>query len=250
MPFTQLFDQFFAIATLIIGGFYLLRSIVGLVLLAIGTIPTAIGTKAKAASARITPRLILRIVGAVTGVAITGTGIGATVATAAPTHLTTTSTSSGQIQTTSRTAATSVELLPPLDRGPSKAGSASKPNAPDKSPGAVGQKATRPTTDPAPAATATKPTKSLQSDKPTETMPPSSTARPANHPGATASTSSTVTVKPGDSLWAIAARQLGDKASDSEIDREWRRWYQANHNVVGANPNLIFPGMKLKAPTK
>lgn len=50
-------------------------------------------------------------------------------------------------------------------------------------------------------------------------------------------------VKKGDSLWKIAAKpEIYDKGD------EWRRIYNANRDVIGPNPNLIYPGQKLVIP--
>lgn len=57
-----------------------------------------------------------------------------------------------------------------------------------------------------------------------------------------------VTVVPGDCLWSIAAAHLGAGASNAAIDREWRRWYAANLDVVGPDPDLLQPGQRLVAP--
>jgi nucleoid-associated protein YgaU len=57
-----------------------------------------------------------------------------------------------------------------------------------------------------------------------------------------------VIVQSGDCLWSIAAKGLPADASDAQIDDEWRRWYAANRAVVGADPDLIYPGQVLTAP--
>ena len=49
------------------------------------------------------------------------------------------------------------------------------------------------------------------------------------------------TVKSGDSLWKIAATQLGNGA-------KWSAIYEANKSVIGANPNKIYPGQVLTIP--
>jgi LysM domain len=69
-------------------------------------------------------------------------------------------------------------------------------------------------------------------------------------PGAVSSPNLQVTVRPGDSLWAIAARHLDPRATDQAIADEWRRWYAANRTGIGPNPDLIYPGMVLRAPTR
>jgi uncharacterized membrane protein YgcG len=57
-----------------------------------------------------------------------------------------------------------------------------------------------------------------------------------------------VTVRPGDSLWSIAARELGPGARAGDIAVAWPRWWAANRALVGADPNLIHPGQRLRAP--
>lgn len=59
------------------------------------------------------------------------------------------------------------------------------------------------------------------------------------------------TVRPGDSLWSIASRSLqerGSAASVPAVAAEWPRWYAANRDVVGPDPDLIHPGQELLAP--
>lgn len=51
----------------------------------------------------------------------------------------------------------------------------------------------------------------------------------------------TYTVKPGDNLWNIAKEKYGSGAAYTKI-------YEANKNLIGGNPNLIFPGQKLTIP--
>lgn len=53
----------------------------------------------------------------------------------------------------------------------------------------------------------------------------------------------------GDTLWDIAAANLPDGASNADIARETQRWYEANRQVIGDNPDLILPGQVLQAPS-
>ena len=57
-----------------------------------------------------------------------------------------------------------------------------------------------------------------------------------------------VVVKRGDNLWDIAKSHLPDGASNAEINREWHRWYDANRQVIGENPDMILPGQILTPP--
>lgn len=63
-------------------------------------------------------------------------------------------------------------------------------------------------------------------------------------------TSDQVTVRAGDTLWAIAERSLPPSASNSEIATSCARWYAANRDVIGSDPNLIHPKQRLTPPTK
>ena len=51
----------------------------------------------------------------------------------------------------------------------------------------------------------------------------------------------TYTVKSGDNLWNIAKQHYGSGAMYTKI-------YEANKDLIGGNPNLIFPGQKLIIP--
>ncbi|MCW2673333.1 MAG: hypothetical protein JWP14_1922 [Frankiales bacterium] len=60
--------------------------------------------------------------------------------------------------------------------------------------------------------------------------------------------SSEVVVHTGDSLWAIAQRELGTDATQRQVARAWPRWWTANRAVIGDDPDLIHPGDRLTAP--
>jgi len=57
-----------------------------------------------------------------------------------------------------------------------------------------------------------------------------------------------VTVRPGDSLWTIAAARLGPSANPARIAAAWPRWFAANRAVIGADPDLVRPGQVLRPP--
>lgn len=58
----------------------------------------------------------------------------------------------------------------------------------------------------------------------------------------------TVTVQPGDTLWALAAAGLPDDATDAEITRGWQRIWRDNRASVGPDPDLIHPGTTVHLP--
>ena len=68
-------------------------------------------------------------------------------------------------------------------------------------------------------------------------------------PRVAVSTHDLVTVHRGDSLWSVAARHLGPRASDAQVAHEWPRWYAANRAVIGADPDVLVPGQQLRPPT-
>ncbi|HWJ10185.1 MAG TPA: LysM peptidoglycan-binding domain-containing protein [Nocardioides sp.] len=59
---------------------------------------------------------------------------------------------------------------------------------------------------------------------------------------------STVRVRPGDSLWAIAARTLGPDATPADLTSYWHRIHALNASAVGADPDLLHPGQQLRLP--
>jgi hypothetical protein len=57
-----------------------------------------------------------------------------------------------------------------------------------------------------------------------------------------------VVVRPGDSLWSIAATELGPNATAEAIAARWPAWYAANRQLIGPDPDLILPGQVLRTP--
>jgi nucleoid-associated protein YgaU len=55
-------------------------------------------------------------------------------------------------------------------------------------------------------------------------------------------------VRSGDTLWTLAERRLGPRATPARTVRAWPQWYAANHRVIGPDPDLIRPGQLLQAP--
>jgi nucleoid-associated protein YgaU len=54
-------------------------------------------------------------------------------------------------------------------------------------------------------------------------------------------------VRPGDSLWSIAAHLLGDAASDARIAGEVDRLWQLNeHRIETGSPDLLMVGTRLR----
>lgn len=77
---------------------------------------------------------------------------------------------------------------------------------------------------------------------------PSADAPEAGGVTAGGATAEGIAVHAGDTLWDIAARYLGEGASDVDIALEWPRWFEANRALIGPNPNVLRPGQILQAP--
>jgi len=98
---------------------------------------------------------------------------------------------------------------------------------------------------PTPTAASTRPASTRPASAPPASTPPASTETPVAASEPTPTADGSVTVRPGDTLWAIAARKLPADATDVDIDTAWRAWYSANTEVIGADPDLIIPGQHL-----
>lgn len=57
-----------------------------------------------------------------------------------------------------------------------------------------------------------------------------------------------VVVRPGDTLWDLAAAELGPGADAAEVDARWREIYAENRTVIGPDPDLIQPAQRLRLP--
>lgn len=60
-------------------------------------------------------------------------------------------------------------------------------------------------------------------------------------------TAPAVTVRAGDTLWALARDHLPDSAGPAAVAAEVERWHTTNDAIV-ADPDLIHPGQRLAAP--
>ena len=58
-----------------------------------------------------------------------------------------------------------------------------------------------------------------------------------------------VVVRPGDSLWSIAAGCCRPAPTDAVVTAAWHRLHRANLARVGPDPDLIHPGTRLVVPT-
>ena len=102
-------------------------------------------------------------------------------------------------------------------------------------------------------------------DWPEADLPASPVPAPGDDPAPTVARAGTgapvadaVTVAPGDTLWELAAEHLtaqqgpeqpaDTQPADAQVAAEWPRWWAANRDVVGADPDLLLPGQQLVPP--
>lgn len=82
---------------------------------------------------------------------------------------------------------------------------------------------------------------------------PSLVPRPVVRASPVAPAAAVVVVRPGDTLWSIAAgalRRAGTPApTDRQIAEAWPRWWAANRDAVGDDPDLLLPGTALRPPS-
>jgi nucleoid-associated protein YgaU len=88
---------------------------------------------------------------------------------------------------------------------------------------------------------------------PRRASPPSPEGGPGASRAGTAAAAGTrpdrrYVVRPGDTLWGIAAAHLGGHPAPARIDHYWRRIHAANVGALGHDPNLIHPGTRLVLP--
>lgn len=72
--------------------------------------------------------------------------------------------------------------------------------------------------------------------------------QPPVHQALAEAVAADIRVRPGDSLWRLAAERLPHDASDATIAHTWHRLYAANSDVVGTDPDHIEPGQRLAPP--
>ena len=74
--------------------------------------------------------------------------------------------------------------------------------------------------------------------------------RPTVAASSTSKPNRSVAVRPGDTLWAIARSRLDSGADVPTTARACDRWYRANRDVIGPDPDLIRPGQRLAPPVE
>lgn len=236
--------------------------LVGFTVALLAEAPGAVGRSCSHLAERISPRIIRRLAGGVIGlvfaivsVAGAGTATGATTA----------SEGSGWPSQPAHPGHTALSRLPSLDRPALALGwpggtSEPQPTLLPRLPTAMPHSPTtlpRLPTAPAQPSAASQPGSahpaSIQpgSGRPDSGRPDSGQRNDSDSgsPDERPARDRTMIVVPGDTLWDIAARELGGEPSNREIAVRWPRWYATNRSVIGPDPDLILPGQRLLPPT-
>ncbi|WP_157557714.1 LysM peptidoglycan-binding domain-containing protein [Intrasporangium oryzae] len=215
---------------------------VGTALVALGRVPGFVGSASAAVAARITPRLVKQALGMALGasvgtLALPAGAVAGPLPVAAPSATSPTLPDPGYHPTTEESAV---------------------PVGTVGFPGAGARLAPATTTTPPPVPPTRDPTTTASPDalpgpgwrptRPAPVLDPERATLLAPAPRLQTATVEQITVRRGDTLWAIAARHLGPEATDAQVAREWPRWYAANAGVVGDDPDSIEPGTQLVAP--
>ena len=230
--------------------------LVGFALALLAEAPGALGHACGHLAERVSPRIVRRLAQLMTGlvfavvsVAGAGAATGAAVATEGP-GWPGQSTQSGA----EAPGIAALSRLPDLDRPTLAAGSpggtgAPRPSRMPRLPTAMPPSQTvlpRLPTAPAQPSTAGQPgADQLSTDQRSRQRADTKVGSPDEPP----SGDRAVVVVPGDTLWGIAARELGGEPSNREIAERWPRWYASNRAVIGADPDLILPGQRLSSPS-
>ncbi|MEO7260559.1 MAG: LysM domain-containing protein [Jatrophihabitantaceae bacterium] len=198
----------------------------GLSVTALSLLPGRVGLLAHAVAGRVTPAVLRRVVVAAAGTSILISPVTACAEPAASGASAPTGNSVGP--------APAGALRLPMDLPGSKLDSSTAP------PSAAPPSAMPPLGWPTdPAVPATGPGHTAAAPKPAASKP--ANPRPQE-------SGDRVSVRPGDSLWSIAARRLGAAPTATRIQAEWPRWYAVNRQLIGADPDLLRPGASLLAP--
>lgn len=205
-------------------------------LTALGRLPGLAGCLAAAAARRIAPAVVRRAVEVALGLTVAAGVLGASPAAASP----------------SAPAPAPPAALPSLDWAGSDPARAldldwPQPGAPASAPTAP---PAPPTPTPTPAAPAPPgPASPESAGGPTraEASTRAGALPSAEQPG----TGQPIVVRPGDSLWTLAEQELRDSGvspTPTQVASAWPRWWAANRELVGDDPDLLLPGTSLSPP--
>ena len=214
-------------------------------------LPGMLGRTARAAAGRVAPAAVRRAVEAALGITVAVAVVTPTAALAAPTPVPSAAPSAATVG--AGDAAWDLDWpgrtadLPASPVRPAAAVPTATPSA------AVDPATTSPMT--ALPVTAMPPPPPSPSPRPASATPaPARPAPAAVRPAARrpASAAEALVVQPGDTLWSLAETSLRRSGTASPTDRQvaqaWPRWWAANREAIGHDPDLLLPGTVLRPP--
>lgn len=80
---------------------------------------------------------------------------------------------------------------------------------------------------------------------------PAGLPRAGRPEAARAAAPTSVVVRPGDTLWDLAEQALAQDdrpPTARQVAQSWPRWWAANREVIGPDPDLLHPGTRLSPP--
>lgn len=205
------------------------------VVVLLSRVPGLLGRTARGLARRVAPTTVRRAVEAALGITVAVGVVVPTAALAAPTTLPTaaaTAETAWDLDWPSSTATTGTSTP-----SPSAPAATTPPPAP-----AVTTASRTPAASPTPTATAS----TAPRTRATSAAPPA-----AVHPSPATPVATAVVVEPGDSLWSLAEtslRSTGTPPTDRQVAQAWPRWWAANRDAVGDDPDLLLPGTVLRPP--
>ncbi len=205
----------------------------------LGLVPGAVGRSAAGCAEALTPALVGRVLAFVLGTGISTMSLPLGPATGAPVAATAAPHPSGGVR---QPATPDVPGAPEPGFAPSPTTGAAAPRR-----GNPVTPAFAPTA-PADEGAAKVPDPRWLPVRPPKATDPDLSALLAPTPRTVTAADDLMTVRKGDSLWSLAARQLGPGATDRQIALAWPAWYALNADVIGADPDLIRPGQQLRIP--
>ena len=209
-------------------------------------LPGLLGRTARAVAGRVAPVTVRRAVEVALGITVAVGVVAPTAAVAAPvpaagvtTAATTAAETAWDLDWPSRTSPPSPL---PARTARLETTAARPPASPPPPPVARPTLAAPPTATPTP----TGPPPSTQpAARPAPAAPPPATTRPSP------ATAGPLVVRSGDTLWSLAEaslRSAGTRPTDRQVAQAWPRWWAANREAVGDDPDLLLPGTVLRPP--
>ena len=243
-----------ALAAWLVAGWLALTVTVVL----LSRLPGLLGRTARAVAGRVAPLTVRRAVEAALGITVAVGVVAPTAAVAAPVPAATSASTSAaetawDLDWPGRTPPPSA--IPERTAAPGTAAvgpPASSPPAPPAPPPPPPPVARPPPARPTPASPIPVRTTPVRTSTPPAARPaPAAPPSAATRPSPVTAAAGALVVRSGDTLWSLAEaslRSAGTRPTDRQVAQAWPRWWAANREAVGDDPDLLLPGTVLRPP--